>query len=289
MITLKKWNGNAWAEESPKVTISTIVASGTPSSSTFLRGDGAWATPAKATLTSLGVTATSAELNYTDGVTSNIQTQLNGKQATITGGASTIASSNLTAYRALISNGSGKVAVSTATSSELSYLGGVTSNIQTQLNGKAASSHGHDWDEITGKPSSLGGPQLIRSRSSSSSLSSVSSGDATGTVNITGSLSQGDTIMIEVNSSSSYTNTPKVITITLGSIGTTPPTDSTSQNVSFSVWSGTSFYTYSFTVSCAGSTLFFGSKKYIRGVFSGTTISWTTGNYTLYVGKVWKL
>lgn len=34
------------------------------------------------TLASLGVTATAQELNYTDGVTSNIQTQLNGKAAT---------------------------------------------------------------------------------------------------------------------------------------------------------------------------------------------------------------
>jgi hypothetical protein len=32
-------------------------------------------------LSSFGITATSSELNYTDGVTSNIQTQLNGKQA----------------------------------------------------------------------------------------------------------------------------------------------------------------------------------------------------------------
>lgn len=58
----------------------------------------------------------------------------------ITGGASTIAGTNLTASKALISNGSGKVAVSDVTSTELGYLDGVTSNIQTQLNGKAASS-----------------------------------------------------------------------------------------------------------------------------------------------------
>ena len=83
-----------------------------------------------------GVTATTAELNYVDGVTSNIQTQLDAKQATISGGASTITSSNLTASRALISNSSGKVAVSDVTSTELGYLDGVTSNIQTQLDTK---------------------------------------------------------------------------------------------------------------------------------------------------------
>lgn len=57
-------------------------------------------------------------------------------QAAITGGASTIVKSNLTASRALISNSSGKVAVSDITSTELSYLDGVSSNIQTQLNAK---------------------------------------------------------------------------------------------------------------------------------------------------------
>lgn len=56
----------------------TTLAAGTTSQ--FLRGDGVWATPADSTtLSSLGITATASELNYTDGVTSNIQTQLNGK------------------------------------------------------------------------------------------------------------------------------------------------------------------------------------------------------------------
>lgn len=64
------------------------------------------------------------------------QEALDGKQATITGGASTITSSNLTANRALVSDASGKVVVSEVTSTELGYLDGVTSNIQTQLNSK---------------------------------------------------------------------------------------------------------------------------------------------------------
>lgn len=96
-----------------------------------------------------GVTATTAELNYVDGVTGNIQTQLNGKQATINGAATTITDSNLTASRALVSNSSGKVAASAVTSTELGYLDGVTSAIQTQLNNKAPSSHNHAATEIT--------------------------------------------------------------------------------------------------------------------------------------------
>ena len=57
----------------------------------------------------------------------------------VSGAASTIIADNLTASRALISNSSGKVVVSPATSTELGYLGGVTGNIQTQLNGKLGS------------------------------------------------------------------------------------------------------------------------------------------------------
>jgi hypothetical protein len=79
---------------------------------------------------------TSTELGYLDGVTSAVQTQIDSKQATLTGGATTIASSNLTASRALQSNGSGKVEVSDVTTTELGYLDGVSSAIQTQLDAK---------------------------------------------------------------------------------------------------------------------------------------------------------
>jgi hypothetical protein len=98
--------------------------------------DGVTATTAELNIMD-GVTATTTELNYVDGVTSAIQTQLNGKQATITGAATTIDDSNLTANRAVVSNGSGKVAVSAVTSTELGYLDGVTSAVQTQINTKA--------------------------------------------------------------------------------------------------------------------------------------------------------
>ena len=68
-----------------------------------------------------------------------VYTQLGTKQATVTGAATTVTSSNLTANRALISNSNGKIAVSAVTSTELSYLDGVTSNVQTQLNNKLGS------------------------------------------------------------------------------------------------------------------------------------------------------
>ena len=89
-------------------------------------------------------TVTAAELGYLDGVTSAIQTQLNSKAAS--NHTHNYAAVNhthtgtqvigLTANRALISNGSGQVAVSGITSTQLGYLSGVTSAIQTQLNSK---------------------------------------------------------------------------------------------------------------------------------------------------------
>ena len=78
------------------------------------------------------------EFGYLNGVTSAIQTQINAKEDTITGAATTITSSDLTASRALIANGSGKVAVSTVTDTELGYLSGVTSAIQTQIDSAAS-------------------------------------------------------------------------------------------------------------------------------------------------------
>ena len=66
----------------------------------------------------------------------NIQTALTSKQDVIVGAASTITDNNLVTDRALISDSSGKVAVSNVTSTELGYLDGVTSNVQTQLDKK---------------------------------------------------------------------------------------------------------------------------------------------------------
>jgi hypothetical protein len=55
----------------------------------------------------------------------------------------------LTANRALVSNGSGQVSVSAVTDTELGYLSGVTSALQSQLDGKAAASHSHSGEDIT--------------------------------------------------------------------------------------------------------------------------------------------
>ena len=80
---------------------------------------------------------TASELGFVSGVTSGIQSQLDGKQPTITGAATTITSSNLTASRAVVSDSSGKVAISATTATEIGYLSGVTSSVQTQFSNKA--------------------------------------------------------------------------------------------------------------------------------------------------------
>ena len=61
-------------------------------------------------------TVSATELGYLDGVTSAIQTQIDGKQA---------ANANVS-------------------TTELGYLDGVTSAIQTQIDGKSSTSHNHD-------------------------------------------------------------------------------------------------------------------------------------------------
>ena len=108
--------------------VSTITT-GNLSASKALVSDGSGKVSASA--------VTSTELGYVDGVTSAIQTQIDSKQATITGAATTIDDADLTASRAVVSDGSGKVAVSAVTSTEIGYLDGVSSAIQTQLNAKA--------------------------------------------------------------------------------------------------------------------------------------------------------
>lgn len=107
-----------------------------------------------------GVTATTAELNFVDGVTSNVQTQLNAKQP-LDAQLTDIAGLTPTDGSFIVGNGANFVAESgntaiaslgvtataaelntldgvTATTTELNYTDGVTSNIQTQLNSKAA-------------------------------------------------------------------------------------------------------------------------------------------------------
>ena len=83
--------------------------------------------------------AVQGDITTLKGNVTTLTNALGSKQDKITGGASTIADDNLTANRALVSDGNGKVAVSNVTATELGYLDGVTSNVQTQLDKKLES------------------------------------------------------------------------------------------------------------------------------------------------------
>ncbi len=85
-----------------------------------------------------GVTATTAEINYVDGVTSNVQTQLDGKQpldAELTELA-TMSSDTAAALADLTQAEVQLVDGATLSTTELNYVDGVTSAIQTQIDGK---------------------------------------------------------------------------------------------------------------------------------------------------------
>lgn len=102
---------------------------------------------------------TATELSYVGGATSSLQGQIAAINTTVagltttavgegtnlyhtparvvsslTGAVTTIATADLTVSRALVSTASGKVGVSSVTSTELGYLSGVTSAVQAQLN-----------------------------------------------------------------------------------------------------------------------------------------------------------
>lgn len=118
----------------------------------------------------------------------NTDVDLSGYQVKITGAATTILSANLTANRALVSDANGKVAVSDITSTELSYLDGVTSKIQTQLNAKSASSHTHSI-------SITGGATAAAVKAGTSAVSLNVTSVSTSVLNVP----SGDTLVLDGN------------------------------------------------------------------------------------------
>ena len=207
----------------------------------FLRGDATWQaislstfgiTATAAELNKLdGVTATATEINYLDGVTSSIQTQLNGKAASshthdhanITG---------LTASRALVSNSSGVLSESAVTSTELGYLDGVTSNIQTQLNGKLSTS----------------GTAAAASKLATARTITLS-GDASGSVSFDGSANVTLTATVKDDSHShTIANVDNLQTTLNGKATQTQIRDVKEATLTSAGWSGSGPYTQSVTV-----------------------------------------
>lgn len=81
---------------------------------------------------------TDTELSYVHGVTSAIQTQLTAKAPTDAPVFTTSVTTPVTANKALATGTAGILVASTTTATELGYVAGVTSAIQTQLNSKQA-------------------------------------------------------------------------------------------------------------------------------------------------------
>lgn len=116
---------------------------------------------------------------------------LNGKEPTITGAATTITTNNLTAARAVVTDANGKVAVSTVTSTELGYLQGTTSSVQTQINNKANTADlatvatSGSYNDLSDKPTIPDGDNSTITLNNSNKLQTVATINANNTVGAT--------------------------------------------------------------------------------------------------------
>lgn len=139
--SLRYWDGAAWQVLIAGAAGTYVLKAGDTMSGNLiistLTASRAMVTDGSKTLASSATTAT--EIGYVSGVTSAIQTQLDAKEPTITvlpiakGG--TNSGTALTSGKAMQST-AGAIVESATTSTELGYLSGVTSAIQTQFGTK---------------------------------------------------------------------------------------------------------------------------------------------------------
>lgn len=163
-----------------------------------------------------GLSVSGQTITYTkgDGTTGSIKTQDTNTTYTFNGAVSTIKDNNLIANRALISNGSGKIAVSDITSTELNYLDGVTSNIQTQLNAKLSKSGG----TMTGQLTFSGiGYTFGASGYTANNVGNWTAGASAGSWNIY--KSDGTTNVFQLMFGNGNIKTPGTVTATGGFVG----------------------------------------------------------------------
>lgn len=112
----------------------------------FLRGDGTWQTPTNTTYSTFKAATSSAA-----GGSGLVPAPAQGYQNRFLRGDATWQAISLSTFGVTATAAElNKLDGVTATATEINYLDGVTSSIQTQLNGKAASSHTHDHANITG-------------------------------------------------------------------------------------------------------------------------------------------
>ena len=102
----------------------------------------------EATLASLGITVTAEELNYMTGVTSNVQTQLNGKAAS----SHTHTASQVSGLATVATSGSYNDLSDKPT---IPSLSGYATQSWVQSQGYLTSVPAQSWSSITGKPSTF--------------------------------------------------------------------------------------------------------------------------------------
>ena len=139
-----------------------VPAAQTADKDKYLKGDGTWGTVADTKVNAVLAATTKAYLLGTSttptssakAVTAIADTAvyLDTTAGRLTAGSFAGNGENITlstASAAVVTDANKKLVASTTVSAtELGYLDGVTSSIQTQLNGKAASSHSHDASDI---------------------------------------------------------------------------------------------------------------------------------------------
>ena len=203
-------------------------------------------------------------------------------QAAITGGASSVVTANLTASRALVSDGSGKIAASaTTTTTEIGYLAGVTSAIQTQLDAKL---------NLTGGTLTGGLIGTTGSFSSSGSGDTFTIGHTSGSgiaLNITKS---GNGEGLYINKTSGSGNAATIVgnlggtTGTFSGILTTPQVKAaTSAGLSINANSGTQVA--DFGAGGSANITFFGGLSGTSATFSGAVTIGNDNAYALTIGR----
>ena len=142
------------------------------STSHFMRGDGTWATPPNTTYSAFKAATSSAA-----GGAGLVPAPAAGAQSKFLRGDATWQTISLSTFGV------------TATATELNYMDGVKSNVQTQLNGKAASSHTHNY---AGSSSAGGAANSVKT----SLIVRLNGGDTEGTNKFTFNGSAAKTINI---------------------------------------------------------------------------------------------